>query len=309
MSHSTTLVIIGQAEDAADAERQAEEMLAPFDEELEVEPYRSYERISEPSKFWYHKELVTKHGPIDDFATLARLLNQEWPDEGKYGADENGLYQMSTYNPKSKWDWYSLGGRWTGFFMVKAGVMAASAVGLPGVLSKPAQPGTADLLRKRDVDFDMMRRENEIDAEKRWADWQKVLASVPEPERKHTGWGAVRDAHPDEIDKARQIYHDQPIVKAMRDPQYRDLFGWTEDPESFFFGRDDDYERWIRQAIEGTAVPFSVLDSEGWHERGEMGWWGMVSNEKDRDEWNASIAQMYDNLPDDAWLALFDLHI
>lgn len=35
---------------------------------------------------------------------------------------------------------------------------------------------------------------------------------------------------------------------------------------------------------------FALLDSAGvWHERGEMGWWACVSNEKPRDEWSVEF--------------------
>lgn len=35
-----------------------------------------------------------------------------------------------------------------------------------------------------------------------------------------------------------------------------------------------------------TPVPFAFITPDGkWHERGEMGWWAIVSNEKDNSEW------------------------
>ena len=40
--------------------------------------------------------------------------------------DENGN-ELSTYNPKSKWDWYSIGGRWDGYLELKDGGKVNSA--------------------------------------------------------------------------------------------------------------------------------------------------------------------------------------
>jgi len=313
MSHSTVLVIVNQADDDTAAYAEAERMLAPFNEELEVEPYKNYEKagglpITRPDQHWYYSDLVKKGHEIPDLATLARVLNETWDDEERHGADEQGLYQMSTYNPQSKWDFYQLGGRWTGFFMVKAAVNAVVATGDPGLFTKPAEDGTADLVQKRNVDFEMMRREQEIYAEQRWEHWLEVLASVPEEDLDYESWDSIRERLTN-MDDAREEYGRQPIVKAMRSPEHRDNFGWTESPESFFYGEPNAHERWIQDAINSTAVPFAVLDSDGWTERGRMGWWGMVSDEKDADDWNASVAQLYDNLSDDAWLVLFDVHI
>ena len=37
-------------------------------------------------------------------------------------------------------------------------------------------------------------------------------------------------------------------------------------------------------------IPFCFVDDEGvWHEKGEMGWWAMVSNEKKKDDWHAEF--------------------
>lgn len=37
-------------------------------------------------------------------------------------------------------------------------------------------------------------------------------------------------------------------------------------------------------------IPFCFVDDEGvWHEKGEMGWWAMVANEKPKDDWHAEF--------------------
>jgi hypothetical protein len=44
------------------------------------------------------------------------------------GIDSKGLYQLSTYNPKSKWDWYEVGGRWDGGLVTTSGENTNEAV-------------------------------------------------------------------------------------------------------------------------------------------------------------------------------------
>ena len=40
-----------------------------------------------------------------------------------------------------------------------------------------------------------------------------------------------------------------------------------------------------------------------------MGWWAMVSNEKDEDDWKTEFERMLNNIGDDARVTLVDCHI
>lgn len=56
-------------------------------------------------------------GPLDALETaLAPYDENERVPEYK---DSDG--DTTTYNPKSKWDWYQVGGRWGGYFLLKNG--------------------------------------------------------------------------------------------------------------------------------------------------------------------------------------------
>ena len=46
-----------------------------------------------------------------------------------------------------------------------------------------------------------------------------------------------------------------------------------------------------------------------WYERGQMGWWGIVKNEKDADTWGKEFNLLIDSLPDDTLLSAYDCHI
>jgi hypothetical protein len=48
-------------------------------------------------------------------------------------------------------------------------------------------------------------------------------------------------------------------------------------------GVPKDGESWNR-------TPFCLVDTDAnWHEKGEMGWWACVSNEKDADVWDEEV--------------------
>jgi hypothetical protein len=84
------------------------EALEPFSEEVEVEAYRVHLDRVEVRR-------MAKHYNVDpaDLHELAKKLPDWVNREG--GVDRQGLYCFSTFNPDGRWDWYEIGGRWSGY--------------------------------------------------------------------------------------------------------------------------------------------------------------------------------------------------
>jgi hypothetical protein len=100
--HYCTFAIIGRHDHPETAVAQA---LEPFDEGLEVEPYRDYLNQSNIDQMAGHYGI-----PATDLAALADKM-EDW--RGCQGdVDARGLYALTTYNPDAKWDWCEIGGRW-----------------------------------------------------------------------------------------------------------------------------------------------------------------------------------------------------
>lgn len=164
MSHFTVMVI-GE---------NPEEQLAPFNENLEMPKYVSYTRdqliekgkkdiesykngrysefLADPEKY---KSECTNQGHIDYLENkFPKKLN--WTDEEIY-QDEIKYYEpeeigsngetYSTRNPKSKWDWFVLGGRWSGMIKLKDG---SSGINGCGSLLMQNEPGI-DQAAKSDI--------------------------------------------------------------------------------------------------------------------------------------------------------------
>jgi hypothetical protein len=157
-------------------------IVEPFDENTQVEKYKSritlpplwaeMARRDLPFPYSYLREEAPKLD-LGDHAATAKWLNDKWGDqEGEYGADEEGLYQWSTYNPLSKWDWWALGGRWHGFYKIKPG--AKGMLGEPGAFDNAPVPDAWDVARKGDIIAGPPGRDNSvqtygvIDAEGKW---------------------------------------------------------------------------------------------------------------------------------------------
>lgn len=126
-----------------DENTTVDELLAPYDENLEVAPYVLYTKEqaiakvrSEIEKYWnstYKEYLADPTGYKEKWGRnkehIDYLENEfpkklDWTDEECYAdieqycdartAAEDGSI-LSTRNPKSKWDWYQIGGRWSDY--------------------------------------------------------------------------------------------------------------------------------------------------------------------------------------------------
>jgi hypothetical protein len=232
-----------------------------------------------------------KYPTFEDYA--ARWCGHEERDEEM---DRYGYWQ----NPNSKWDWFELGGRWTGFFKLKPG--AIGEVGSPGIMTEGAKAGTADAARKCDIDWEAMKQEPGEKAAALFDRAAPIVAAHPKPRT----WKEVCDdeAFGNDFDARRKFYHDQPAVKAFHDAQITGYHSGFE-PEDFYEPRD----RFIEAARKGAISTFAVLKNGEWIERGAMGWWGMVSDEKQRNEWVDQFERILLTIPDDEMLSVVDCHI
>ena len=62
--------------------------------------------------------------------------------------------------------------------------------------------------------------------------------------------------------------------------------------------------------IEKIETPYAFVTPDGeWVERGEMGWFGVGSNEMDKDEWDAKFREYLKTLDKDIILTQVDCHI
>lgn len=243
----------------------------------------------------------------------AELEPFEAPDlEGahKYGwcrINEAGevIELIDRTNPNKKWDWYQIGGRWSGFLKLKDG--ATGGMGKRSWTNREddQRAGWVDSARKGDIDVAGMRDEEGTKAAERWdqacADRRAAGVALDT----WMPWKECFEAHEKKHDAAREAYWEQPAVKAMRAAvQARGDFVWG-DMDDLMTPRD----QYIQRARDGAIVTFALCHDRRWAQRGEMGWWACVSGEKDKDDWNAEFSTYFDSLPDDALITVVDCHI
>jgi len=195
-----------------------------YDESRQVEPYIAYTKedaidsvkqnhakayenalealnrsdISEQNREYYNK--VVDKG-------LFISYEDAWKEAKDWGyeLDENENL-MSTYNPNSRWDWYCIGGRWSGFLCTKE-------------KDNEGNPIRVNQTQFKDIDWDYM--------------------------------------------------------------------------------------------IENNIIPFNYVTEDGeWCEKGEMGWWGMTTNETPSESWKETFKRYINSIKDtDCLVTAIDFHI
>lgn len=211
-----------------DKDTSIDNLLAPYDENLVCKPYVEYtkeeaiakvrkdiedykngtyaEYFKNPEEYWKKYGRNTGHIEYleDEFP---KKLN--WTDEQCYDyikqdytpdmIDKDGNI-LSRYNPKSKWDWYEVGGRWSG--------------GIPMKTNTKLEIKSCNECKVSQIDMDKI------------------------------------------------------------------------------------------------GTPYAYVDTNGnWYERGEMGWFGASSNDKDEKSWNDEFKRFINNQKKSTIVTLVDCHI
>jgi len=166
-------------------------------------------------------------GLIDTFDNLYYEKGDDWNGNSWRINHISGKWERYTrYNPNSKWDWYSEGGRWDGAIKTKEGEFVND-----GALG--------------DID---------------WTDFK------PED--------------------------------------------YEEKTEKNFFGEEyRPLKEGVRWHYTRSSVPFCLVVDGEWIEKGQMGWWGISTNNKEQQDWNDEFFSILDKLPENSEFHLIDFHI
>lgn len=267
---------------------------------------------------WTEKEI-----PTSEFQTFAEFVNGwggqevvpfgEKPDikgKHKYGYillnEDGGVDKViDRTNQNKKWDWYQIGGRWAGYFKPKEKSMSGTKGERSLLMSEEdvTNPDYADFIQIRDIDLDGMEADARAKANDTWDKIDAVLKG-----RKMPSWTEIRrkytknDTDYTEIDKARDEYHNLQEVKDL-EQAFPNM--WDSFEDSFGMSR----EAHILNQTKSTIVPFAFVDSEGWHGRGRMGWFGCASDEEDYLSWCDRFWDSFNKKSPDSFVCLVDCHI
>ena len=280
MSHYTVAVI-------TDKLNKIGEMLAPYSENMEVEPYvdETKEAIINSAKERKERVLQRKEKGEELDKYDIEYLNAN-TDEELYklqiyedeSYDKNGNH-LTTYNPNSKWDWYEIGGRWNKILLVKEEV-------------KDIEEGTPS-----------------------WGNLDSINKKAPE------GFKWVTGAKIKDIEFEKAIEFNNAYNKSIRfwelyvegqEPQNeeeKEMIKWEIYKKEYYIERYETKENYAK--INSIFTTWALLDEKGWHEKGEMGWFAMANDTKDSEllfiEKFTETIQKPEN--QDKYLVIVDCHI
>lgn len=237
------------------------------------------------------------------------------PKTGKYGY---------WFNPQAKWDWFQVGGRWAGYFLIKPEYQAVHFGEKPEfgwehtdypegrkLMEQKLQEGRVDTALKRHIDFEAMMQYGRDKAAKRYdVVMNLILKDLPVNE----SWEVIRnDCKGRDIPKVRDLYWNQPRCAAFK--------AYIENADNrrvleeygidWFDGNPDEYlmtrEQYVRFHGLKAVTTFAILHNGQWAERGRMGSFAFVHNEKDN--WEEIFQKILAEIPDETRLTILDCHI
>lgn len=210
-------------------EQSVDELLAPYSENIEVDPYLKMT-----------KEEVIKY-VRENYSNVDELSDEEcwkkYVDGWGIGADlvdsDGNIY--TTYNPKSKWDWWSYGGRFS------------------GKLKRKTTGDYYDILPIKDIDFSPNKEAYE-DSIKWWEDcFENKLSKEEQPFRLYRDeYYLNRYKNKETFAKSRATFSTFSVVTPDGE--------WHEPGQMGWFGisteTDEDYRDWVNNYQKNFIDPF-----------------------------------------------------
>lgn len=207
-------------------------------------------------------------------------------------------------NPNQKWDWFEIGGRWIGSIPVKDDFLA-TVRGEPGLGAKAADdPNKCDGCRIKNIDMDAVATEGRARAEEFWTAWTKFVETgksddpfYPRERAVHLGLLECKNADELKGDEFKTIKWGRQNTPGV------DRFDVIHNVT-----REEAIRR--HEEIYSPIRTYALLDGDGWHSGGEMGWFGCSS---DTPESKAAHARSFmDRLragDQRDWVVVVDCHI
>ncbi|AQW88882.1 hypothetical protein FDH34_gp357 [Serratia phage BF] len=224
--------------------------------------------------------------PIKEVYTFEEYLTswQGYSMDGNYSDFRDGRFYRYT-NPNRKWDWWTVGGRWSGHFLTKEG-------------------NHEDMIQVHDWDL-AGAMANAVQSYVHF--FEKYEASGLN-ELEYKSWSECVDLFNKDYNAAREYYHSQEIKTKIRE-----LFSSPEEEQKSYLLHDVDTfykvsrESFIKARVFNEIGTFAVLSDGQWVERGDMGWFGMVSDENAN--WDDIYLDKIREFGDNDYLILIDCHI
>jgi hypothetical protein len=262
---------------------------------------------------WKDRESIPEYLPPYTGAELEDIPFKElhsdfesFMDEWGGAGERDSLTNRYGYwrNPNAKWDWYSIGGRWSGYFQLHND--AEGELGESGAFGNEPVENGVDIVLKKNIDFTKKYSKYFDQYTKRYELARSIVGTLGES---FISWKEARELYANDIESARNHYNTQPAIQALRKDTSKE-FGWIDAEEEEMLIRSINSVEYADIHAKASIVPYAILDENGWHSRSEMGWFGVSYDEKmSEDEWRTKGYDLLTSYPDDTFLVAVDCHI
>lgn len=227
-------------------------------------------------------------------------------EEGDY--DEEMGKKGYWSNPNSKWDWYQVGGRWSGSLKLKEGAVGAIGERSWANAGEVLEQNAVDSALAGDVDWAAMIVEHSDKFREQYRKVHPLLEG-----RTLVPWSDFSQRIRDKLitaDDARQEYHSQELVTLVREAVAGDSIFFDAEALIAEVQAAKDEDDFVLYKGKRAARNYALLIDGQWHEPGEMGWWGISSSTADSErEYTEKYWEVVRALP--AWqrVTVVDCHI
>jgi hypothetical protein len=304
MSHFTVAIRVPAAVELTELSDRIDQMLIPYKEKdcgdedpEELKQYLKFDDCTEEVlKGWAEKEGEANYETVEEYA---KDYHGYVSHEGKFGR---------WHNPNQKWDWFQVGGRWSGMLPVKISAQTSAFHGERSWMNRndPVDPGTADGCRIEDIDFDAVATETRQKMSDFWREWTAATAGDevvlndfhgPRSTALAIGLLACKDATEltgAEWKTSKWSRQNTPGVDRF------DVFKQVSEEEFF-----RDYEKHFV-----SIKAYARLDQDGWKEPGEMGWFGVsYATPESREAYRKDFLGWLRAGDQRDWVVIVDCHI
>lgn len=207
-------------------------------------------------------------------------------------------------NPNAKWDWWSIGGRYSGRLQVLNG--AESRTGKRSWTNKNETITGVDQAQQKNLNIAAML----ADRQKERREWAEDCCTKAERTMdeldiacrlgpvSHAEWMKLEEPRPrggEHNDWVKAHGGEWEILATFS----RACFELPDVPEGMTV------TEWIEAAP--TVSAWAVVHDGQWIESASMGWWGMSSD--DKPDWDQIFNKIWDSIGPDQWISFVDCHI
>lgn len=245
-----------------------------------------------------YSDLENKLAPYDE--------NDEW---GKQG---------------SRWDWWVVGGRWTGLLQIKVDKLEEAKKymrnGRPGVFTEPNEDRSrCDACLKKYIDFDGMRMEEHTRATTNWKRYRE-LQEIKPTDKEFEEWKQwYTDA--DKKRKVQTSNHIEPKEQyyGIKTIGIQRVLDWKD--KEWEAGLCMVEQKWHDRVMSMSqdkfaeeesyqAITYAFVDQDGrWHESARMMMFGCSDPDTEMPDYAETYWQWIANLDDDQMLYVVDCHV